>query len=118
MFRTIIAWIFVIRFYKIFILNINIRKPNMELAFKWKGLAGMGVESTSTLSLCSPTARGTNSALKVPGPATATAAGTDAPFGPIRHFRSAHCFALYIYLFLKQSNYIQIYCIMGSSFSL
>lgn len=65
------------------------------LTLRWKGLAGMGNPSTSTFKRCSPTARGTNSAWNVPElPTAETAAGTEAPFGPMPNYVSAHRFTL------------------------
>lgn len=46
------------------------------------GLPAVDCPFTVTLTRCSPTDRGTNSALNIPSPVRSTCAGTDCPDGP------------------------------------
>lgn len=54
----------------------------IELTFAEYGLPLVGWPLTVTLILCSPTDRGTKSALKTPSATCDTCAGIDWPIGP------------------------------------
>lgn len=53
------------------------------LTFAEYGLPTVGCPSTVTLTRCSPTTRGTNSALNTPSAVCRTCAGTEWPDGPV-----------------------------------
>lgn len=55
----------------------------MKLTLAAYGLPVVALPFTVTLTLCSPTDRGTNSALKTPSAVCDTCAGIDCPDGPV-----------------------------------
>lgn len=62
----------------------HLRKMNLYVnTFAEYGLPAVGCLLTVTLTLCSPTERGTKSALKTPSAVCDTCAGIDCPDGPV-----------------------------------
>lgn len=63
--------------------NCHVSCLQQKLTFAEYGLPVVGLSLTVTLILCSPTDRGTKSALKTPSATCDTCAGIDCPIGPI-----------------------------------
>lgn len=88
----------------------------MNQTFAAYGLPAVACPCTQTLTRCSPTERGTKSALKMPSAVCDTCAGIDCPDGPAEDsmpngcFKSEICFAFLYYViylrFLRVYEYI------------